>query len=111
MFDVNDFDETNPGPFEWDVKRLSTSFEIACRQYGFADQDREQVVLTSAAAYRVMMARLAGMGELESWYDHIDIDSAAALLRAQNRKEGVEGLAQGGQGGRTCSTSRLAAGP
>ena len=87
VFDVNDFDETNPGPFEWDVKRLSTSFEIASRQNGFSDANRETIVLTSSVAYRVTMARLAGLGDLDAWYDHIDVDSVADLLRSRTGKK------------------------
>ncbi len=87
VFDVNDFDETNPGPFEWDVKRLATSFEVAGRQNGFSSSERERIVLTSAAAYRVTMAQLAGAGNLENWYTHVDIESIADLLKQQGTRK------------------------
>ncbi len=90
VFDVNDFDETNPGPFEWDVKRLATSFEIACQQNGFDDKARRRIVRTSVSAYRVTMSRLATLGELESWYDHIDVQSIADLLKAQSGKKAAK---------------------
>jgi uncharacterized protein (DUF2252 family) len=68
VFDINDFDETAPGPWEWDVKRLAASFAIAGREVGFSDQERRTVVLATVRSYREAMAQFAGMLNLEVWY-------------------------------------------
>lgn len=72
VFDINDFDETHPGPFEWDVKRLAASFEIAGRHLGFTDDERRDAVLAATRGYRERMQRAAESGVLEAWYDHLD---------------------------------------
>lgn len=74
VFDVNDFDETLPGPWEWDVKRLVASLAIAGRANGFPDSDREHVVRSCASGYRTRMQELASMGELAAWYTQTTID-------------------------------------
>ncbi|WP_428956468.1 DUF2252 domain-containing protein [Streptomyces sp. cg35] len=74
MFDVNDFDETLPGPWEWDVKRLATSLVIAGRANGFRRSERARVVRSAARAYRRWMARFAGMRTIDVWYARIDAD-------------------------------------
>jgi uncharacterized protein (DUF2252 family) len=74
VFDINDFDETHPGPFEWDVKRLATSFVLAGRWLGFGDQDTQQSVDRVLAAYRTTMARYAKMPVLETWYAKVAFD-------------------------------------
>jgi uncharacterized protein (DUF2252 family) len=81
VFDINDFDETNPGPWEWDVKRLLTSLEVAGRSNGFTDVERRNVVLEGAKAYRTSMASLAGMRNLDVWYLHMDLDAAMAAMK------------------------------
>lgn len=73
VLDVNDFDETLPGPWEWDVKRLAASFEIAGRDRGFDERERRDVVLASARSYREAMRRFAELGNLEVWYRRLDI--------------------------------------
>ena len=73
VFDLNDFDETLPGPWEWDVKRLAASLAIAGRDRGFSDKERADVVLETAAAYRTEMATLATMRDLDVWYARMDI--------------------------------------
>jgi uncharacterized protein (DUF2252 family) len=73
VFDLNDFDETLPGPWEWDLKRLAASLAIAGRDRGFSDKERAAIVLDAAAAYRTEMAALAGMRDLDVWYARIDI--------------------------------------
>ncbi len=73
VFDINDFDETLPGPWEWDVKRLSASLAIAGRDRGFSDRQRATVVLDAVAAYRTEMAKLASMRDLDVWYARMDI--------------------------------------
>ncbi len=83
VFDVNDFDETHPGPFEWDVKRLVASAEIGSRQNGFTRKERRSIVLTAAMSYRATMARLADARRLDAWYTHIDVQSLAASLAAR----------------------------
>jgi uncharacterized protein (DUF2252 family) len=76
VFDVNDFDETLPGPWEWDVKRLVGSLAVAARDNGFAPGERERVARACAAAYRQRMRELAEIGELDVWYAHTTIDDA-----------------------------------
>jgi uncharacterized protein (DUF2252 family) len=76
VFDINDFDETLPGPWEWDVKRLVTSVAIVAEESGFGREERERVLRTCAQAYRDRMCTLAKMGELDVWYDHIVVDDA-----------------------------------
>jgi uncharacterized protein (DUF2252 family) len=79
LFDLNDFDETLPGPFEYDVKRLAASFTIAARNNGFTKADTRAATLASVAAYREAMVSFAAMGTLEIWYAHLDEDE---LLKA-----------------------------
>jgi uncharacterized protein (DUF2252 family) len=74
LFDLNDFDETLPGPFEYDVKRLAASFMIAGRNNGVGKADARAVTLASVAAYRGAMASFAAMGTLAIWYAHLDED-------------------------------------
>ncbi len=80
MFDINDFDETLPGPWEWDVKRLAASFEIAGRDRGFDPATRRDVVAAGVEEYRVRMHELAAMGNLEVWYAHIEVETMLARV-------------------------------
>jgi uncharacterized protein (DUF2252 family) len=73
-FDVNDFDETLPGPFEWDVKRLAASLEVAGRDNGWDVKERRASVVGAVAAYREAMAGFARRSSLEVWYAHLDMD-------------------------------------
>ncbi len=75
VFDVNDFDETLPGPWEWDVKRLATSMVVAGRQNGFSVKDQDRAALDTVEEYRTAMRRFATMKNLEVWYAHMDIES------------------------------------
>ena len=68
IFDLNDFDETLPGPFEWDVKRLVASFEVAGQHSAFTPAQRSEIVATVADEYRAGMAEFAGMTRLDVWY-------------------------------------------
>src|SRR5918995_5459464 len=77
VFDINDFDETLPGPWEWDVKRLATSVEVAGRENGYPAKERRAIVEASVAAYRNCMRDLAGKTSLEVWYTHITSDELA----------------------------------
>jgi uncharacterized protein (DUF2252 family) len=81
MFDVNDFDETLPGPFEYDVKRMAASFEIAARNNGFSQADTRAATLASVRAYREAMAGFAQMGTMDIWYAHLDEDELRAGIR------------------------------
>jgi uncharacterized protein (DUF2252 family) len=78
VFDLNDFDETLPGPWEWDVKRLAASFSLAGRARGCGGRQRRRIVAAAAGEYRATMRRLARMGNLESWYQQLDADAIAA---------------------------------
>jgi uncharacterized protein (DUF2252 family) len=74
VFDINDFDETHPGPFEWDVKRLAVSFVLAARWLGFHDDQARQALRALLAAYRITQAQFAEMSVLETWYAKITFD-------------------------------------
>ncbi|WP_406829756.1 DUF2252 domain-containing protein [Pedococcus sp. KACC 23699] len=78
VFDLNDFDETLPGPFEYDVKRLAASFTIAAQNNGFARHDVKAVTLTSVAGYRTAMQQFAQMGTMELWYAHLSEEEVRA---------------------------------
>jgi len=90
VFDVNDFDETLPGPFEWDVKRLAASVEVACRERGLARRERSAAVLGTVGSYRRTMRRLAGLGDLDAWYSRVDAESLLAELQRKQDARGVE---------------------
>jgi len=89
IFDINDFDETLPGPWEWDIKRLAASFEIMGRDRGFSRADRRAIVMAGAAEYRDRMRQAAGMGGLEAWYDHLEVGMLLKLVRQQVRVKRV----------------------
>jgi uncharacterized protein (DUF2252 family) len=89
LFDINDFDETLPGPWEWDVKRLAASFEIMGRDRGFSPADRRDVVIAGVAEYRNRMRRAAGMGSLAAWYDHFEAGMLLKLVRQEVRVKRV----------------------
>ena len=84
VFDINDFDETAPGPWEWDVKRLAASFAIAGRDNGFSRKEREAAVLATARSYRKAMTGFAAMRNLQVWY--------ASLLMKQALREFKAGV-------------------
>jgi uncharacterized protein (DUF2252 family) len=83
VFDVNDFDETLPGPFEWDVKRLAASLAVAGRDNGFPAKARRKIALAAAEGYRTAMRAFAQQPLLEVWYAHLDIEPALSQFRAQ----------------------------
>ncbi len=83
VFDINDFDETLPGPWEWDVKRLAVSMLIAAQYNGYAVKDQEQVVLDTVEAYRTAMAGFAAMKNLDVWYAHLDVETTMRELGSQ----------------------------
>ena len=85
LFDINDFDETLPGPWEWDVKRLAASFEVAGRDLGYATADRREIVLAAVRAYRREMRRAAEMGVLEVWSSRITADDVLRVVADEAR--------------------------
>ena len=89
VFDVNDFDETLPGPFDWDVKRLAASFAVAARDKGFRDSDAHTAARLAVLSYRTEMANYAAMRFLEVWYSRIDIDEVTRLFDALQPKAAV----------------------
>jgi uncharacterized protein (DUF2252 family) len=98
MFDVNDFDETLPGPWEWDVKRLAASLEVAARGNGFPGKQRRGIVAAAVARYRQAMRDFAGMTNLDVWYAHADMDELRkqfeSQLQPRQRKLVQKGLAK-----------------
>ncbi len=98
MFDVNDFDETLPGPWEWDVKRLAASLEVAGRDNGLPAKQRREIITAGVARYRQAMRQFAAMTNLDVWYAHMDVNELRAdldsQLRARQRKLMDKGLAK-----------------
>ena len=92
VVDINDFDETLPGPWEWDVKRLAASFEIAGRDRGFAADRRRGVVLTAVAAYRESLRRLAELSNLDVWYERVHVDQIRERFRSDLSRKELEGF-------------------
>jgi uncharacterized protein (DUF2252 family) len=74
IFDVNDFDETLPGPWEWDLKRLVASLSVAGRNNRYSVGDRRSIVIAAVAEYRKAMTRFASMPTMEVWYSHVDVE-------------------------------------
>ncbi|MBV9805777.1 MAG: DUF2252 domain-containing protein [Solirubrobacterales bacterium] len=74
VFDINDFDETLPGPWEWDVKRLAASMLIAARDNGYGVKDQDTIVLDTVSGYRAAMREFAAMGNLEVWYARLEVE-------------------------------------
>src|SRR3954466_9111153 len=81
LFDLNDFDETLPGPFEYDVKRMAASFTIAARNNGFSKADTRAATMASVTAYREAMAEFAQMSTMGVWYAHLDEDDVMTAIR------------------------------
>ena len=89
LFDLNDFDETLPGPFEWDVKRLLASVEVAARGNGIPRKERRDMVVGAARAYRETMRDFATKTELDVWYARIDVDDFMGVFASQLNKTQV----------------------
>jgi uncharacterized protein (DUF2252 family) len=83
VFDLNDFDETLPGPWEWDVKRLAASILIAAINNGYTVRDQQRAVLSTVAAYRNAMNDFSTCSNLNVWYAHMDVETAVAELGSQ----------------------------
>src|SRR5215204_4990352 len=95
LFDLNDFDETLPGPWEWDVKRLAASFVVAGRDNGFDAAACRDAARASAASYQQRMAEFSEMGELEVWYSRVGEEDIRGLLSdAKNRKTTAKKLSK-----------------
>lgn len=92
LFDLNDFDETLPGPWEWDVKRLAASLVIAGRENGFTDAERGDIVRSTVRSYREQMRGFAGMRNLDVWYAKADADRLQALASGRLHKRGRKRL-------------------
>jgi uncharacterized protein (DUF2252 family) len=87
VFDLNDFDETLPGPWEWDVKRLAVSMAVASLNNGYPTKDLERIVLGTVEAYRNAMRDFAAMSKLDVWYSHVDIETTLEEMRAQLKEK------------------------
>src|SRR5947209_484023 len=90
VFDLNDFDETLPGPWEWDVKRLAVSMLIAARDNDFRVKDQDRAVLATVARYRSAMAEFAAMKNLDVWYSRLDVESVIADYGSQFKPKQVK---------------------
>ena len=86
LFGLNDFDETLPGPFEYDVKRLAASLAVAARNNGFGKADTRAATRPAVAAYREAMAGFAAMGTMDIWYAHLDEDQLMAAVQSAAAK-------------------------
>jgi uncharacterized protein (DUF2252 family) len=95
VFDLNDFDETLPGPIEYDVKRMAASFTIAGRHNGFSKADTRAATLASVAGYRQAMSMFAQMGTMQIWYAHLDEDEVLAAVRSAAAALDKESKAKG----------------
>ena len=111
VIDVNDFDETLPAPWEWDVKRLAASFEIGGRDRGFKGTERKLIVRTASAAYREAVRRLAGLGSLEVWYERLNVSQIrerfAGDVREKQRKTFEHVVSKAHRKGRMRAFSKL----
>ena len=87
VFDLNDFDETHPGPWEWDVKRLAASMVIAAREVGFGRKERLRILLAAVGRYRAAMAQFAAMRNIDVWYANANLDQLGPQLESQLSKE------------------------
>jgi uncharacterized protein (DUF2252 family) len=86
IFDLNDFDEAHRGPWEWDVKRLAASLEVAARDNGYRAEKRRDIQIATVTRYQQAMAEFAAMRELEVWYSRIDVDVVKEAVTAPLRK-------------------------
>ena len=92
VFDLNDFDETLPAPFEWDVKRLAASFVLAAREAQLGERVAEDSARRAATAYRERVRAYAGMRHLEVWYATLDVEAALPQMKAAQRKRAERGI-------------------
>jgi uncharacterized protein (DUF2252 family) len=92
VYDINDFDETHPGPFEWDVQRLVASVETAARHRGFSNDVRRDAVARTARAYRLAMASFAGQSNLDIFYSRLDVDEVVRLWEQEASAKSVAAM-------------------
>jgi uncharacterized protein (DUF2252 family) len=98
IFDINDFDETLPGPWEWDLKRLAASFEVAGRDLGFSRADRRSIVVAVSREYRRRLRQASEGGALEVWYSHMEVSQMVEWIRTEvgekrmGKKDGHEAV-------------------
>ena len=98
IFDINDFDETLPGPWEWDLKRLAASFEVAGRDLGFSRADRRSIVVAVSREYRRRLRQASQGGALEVWYSHMEVSQMVEWIRTEvgekrmGKKDGHEAV-------------------
>ena len=90
VFDINDFDETHPGPWEWDVKRLAASFAVAARECGWPRRSRQQILAATLLEYRRAMRELAASPNLSVWYEHLEVDELMSWLRRKFNAKRLE---------------------
>jgi uncharacterized protein (DUF2252 family) len=116
LFDLNDFDETLPGPVEYDVKRMAASFTIAARNNGFSKGDTRDITMAAVTAYREAMATFGQMRTLDVWYAHLDEDQIMASLRdtvaaaghhEKAGRKGAKGKAEKGKAGKDGKADRV----
>ena len=91
VFDINDFDETLPGPFEWDAKRLAASFAVAGRERAFGPKDRRAATIAAMRAYREAMRRFARMRDLDVWYERLEVEETFELIRSRMSRKQIKG--------------------
>ena len=101
VFDINDFDETLPGPFEWDVKRLAAGFVTAGRANGFSLKEQNTLVRACVRAYRERMREFAGMRTLDIWYAQDDVDRMRELMASSMDEESARRTARAAEQART----------
>jgi uncharacterized protein (DUF2252 family) len=109
VFDLNDFDETQPGPWEWDIKRLAASLSVAGRNNGFDIADREAAVRSAAASYREAIRRFAKMPNLAVWYSRFDVEEQIHQITAQLDPKRVKRLQKDLAKARTRDSTQAAA--
>jgi uncharacterized protein (DUF2252 family) len=90
VFDLNDFDETLPGPFEWDVKRLAASVVVAGRDNGFTLKEIGKSVLSAVSTYRAAMREFAGQSTMDVWYAHLDVEETLKTFKSQLKPKGFK---------------------
>jgi uncharacterized protein (DUF2252 family) len=106
IFDLNDFDETLPGPWEWDLKRLAVSVAIAMRSIGGSKKDSKNAVMATVATYRARMKELAGQGNLDVWYARMEIDKVKELLTNEPDKKVLKALNKASEKAQTRDSHR-----
>jgi uncharacterized protein (DUF2252 family) len=106
VFDVNDFDETLPGPWEWDVKRLAASLEVAARGNGFSAKQCRDIVTGAVARYRLAMRGFSGMTNLQVWYTRADVDQFRADLDPRIHSRQIRVVEKGMAKARTSDSMR-----